>query len=84
MKNDKIIENDSIFHAYFMFIQLVIPSLPGYGFSSGARRPGFGFPAIATIFRRLMERLGHTKFYAMGGDLGAGITSDLATIYPKQ
>ncbi|ODM93886.1 Juvenile hormone epoxide hydrolase 2 [Orchesella cincta] len=62
--------------------ELIIPSLPGYGFSSGAARPGMGTVEMANIFKRLMDRLGHKKFYAIGGDWGAVITSDLATIYP--
>jgi juvenile hormone epoxide hydrolase len=64
--------------------ELIIPSLPGYGFSSGAARPGFGTVEMANIFKRLMERLGHKKFIAMGGDWGALITSDLATLYPDR
>lgn len=39
---------------------------------------------MANIFKRLMERLGHKKFYVMGGDWGALITSDISTIYPDR
>lgn len=43
-----------------------------------------GTTEIANILMRLMERLGHKKFYAMGGDWGAIITADLATVYPDR
>ncbi|CAL8103891.1 unnamed protein product [Orchesella dallaii] len=63
--------------------ELIIPSLPGYGWSSGAARPGLGTVEMANIFKRLMDRLGHKKFYAMGGDWGGFIVSDLASAYPE-
>ncbi|KAL4713752.1 hypothetical protein ACJJTC_004283 [Scirpophaga incertulas] len=62
--------------------RLVIPSLPGYGFSDAAVRPGLGVPQTAVIFKNLMERLGHKKFYVQGGDWGAGVASAVATLYP--
>lgn len=65
-------------------LQLIIPSLPGYGFSSAAGRTGLSPTQVANILKRLMSRLGHDKFFIMGGDWGALITSDMATIYPDK
>jgi microsomal epoxide hydrolase len=54
---------------------LVIPSLPGYGFSSPPARP-IGPRAVARIWRELMTQvLGYTHFAAQGGDWGAAVTS---------
>ncbi|CAL8074025.1 unnamed protein product [Orchesella dallaii] len=61
--------------------ELVIPSLPGFGFSEASSRAGLGPPEIAQIMRTLMLRLGHQKFYVQGGDWGSMIAGDMATIY---
>ncbi|XP_059061286.1 juvenile hormone epoxide hydrolase-like [Achroia grisella] len=65
-------------------IEVIIPSLPGYGFSDAAIRPGLSTVDIAVIFRNLMHRLGHNKFYVQGGDWGAIIGSNLATFFPDE
>ncbi|WP_030185548.1 epoxide hydrolase family protein [Streptomyces sp. NRRL S-813] len=52
---------------------LVIPSLPGFGFSSRPSRPGTSPEAAAAIFHRLMGALGYQKYGIQGGDLGSGI-----------
>lgn len=67
----------------FVF-ELVIPSLPGYGFSQGAVRPGLGAAQMAVIFKNLMQRLGFDKFYTQGGDWGSLITSNMAALYPEK
>jgi juvenile hormone epoxide hydrolase len=64
--------------------ELVIPSLPGYGFSDGAVRPGLGLVETAQIFVELMDRLGHKKFYIQGGDWGAAIGSTISKVYPEK
>ena len=57
---------------------LVIPSMPGYGFSDRPRRRGMDTAAIATIWRRLMtDFLGYERFLAHGGDWGAGVSTAL-------
>ncbi|KAF7988590.1 hypothetical protein HCN44_001163 [Aphidius gifuensis] len=66
----------------FIF-ELIIPSLPGYGFSQGAVRPGLAHAEIAVIFKNLMTRLGFNKFYAQGGDWGSIIVRDMAALYPE-
>ena len=53
---------------------VVIPSLPGYGFSGKPTTPGWDPAHIARAWTVLMKRLGYTKFVAQGGDWGALIT----------
>jgi pimeloyl-ACP methyl ester carboxylesterase len=52
---------------------VVIPSLPGYGFSGKPTEPGWGSERIARAWEVLMSRLGYTRYVAQGGDWGAGI-----------
>jgi pimeloyl-ACP methyl ester carboxylesterase len=53
---------------------VVIPSIPGYGYSGKPTAPGWGPDRIARAWVVLMKRLGYTKFVAQGGDWGAVIT----------
>ncbi|XP_025832017.1 juvenile hormone epoxide hydrolase 2-like [Agrilus planipennis] len=62
--------------------EVVVPSLPGYGFSDGASKPGLGPAQMAQIFNKLMYRLGYKKYYIQGGDWGAQIISIMGTLYP--
>ncbi|SIN11966.1 epoxide hydrolase family protein [Micromonospora cremea] len=55
---------------------LVIPSMPGYGFSGKPSMPGWDPQHIATAWIELMKRLGYTRYVAQGGDWGA-LISDL-------
>jgi len=57
---------------------LVIPSIPGYGFSGRPTTPGWGPARIARAWVELMKRLGYAKFVAQGGDWGAIITEVMA------
>jgi len=57
---------------------VVIPSLPGYGFSDKPKEPGWGLPRIARAWAQLMQRLGYTQYHAQGGDWGAGVTTWMA------
>ncbi|KAK5642977.1 hypothetical protein RI129_009144 [Pyrocoelia pectoralis] len=66
----------------FVF-EVIVPSLPGYGFSEASSKPGLGPPQTAAIFKILMERLGFKKFYIQGGDWGAIIATYYATLYPE-
>ncbi|CAH2098059.1 unnamed protein product [Euphydryas editha] len=66
---------------YDFAFEVVVPSLPGYGFSDAAIRPGLGVAQIAVIFKNLMNRLGHKKFYIQGGDWGSAIGSSMATLF---
>ena len=58
---------------------VVVPSIPGYGFSDIPTEKGMDTKRIAHLFFKLMtERLGYEKFIAHGGDTGSGITEDIA------
>jgi pimeloyl-ACP methyl ester carboxylesterase len=63
---------------------LVIPSLPGFGFSGKPTATGWGPERTARAWVVLMQRLGYTKFVAQGGDLGAGICTAMARQAPPQ
>ncbi|KAI4471871.1 epoxide hydrolase 1-related [Holotrichia oblita] len=69
---------------YGFVFELIIPSLPGYGFSQGAAKPGLGVPQVAVIFKNLMERLGFDKYYIQGGDWGAMIVTVMSILYPDK
>ncbi|HEV7778712.1 MAG TPA: epoxide hydrolase [Luteibacter sp.] len=56
---------------------LVIPSIPGCGFSARPTAPGWDTPRIARAWGMLMKRLGYTKYVAQGGDWGAVITEQM-------
>jgi len=57
---------------------VVIPSLPGFGFSDKPTEPGWRLPRIASAWAALMARLGYSHYVAQGGDWGAGVTSWMA------
>ena len=63
---------------------LVIPSLPGYGFSGKPTATGWGPVQIAHAWVELMKRLGYTKFVAQGGDWGAVVTDQIGVIAPPE
>ena len=58
---------------------LVIPSIPGYGYSGKPTTTGWDVPHIARAWVVLMKRLGYTNFVAQGGDWGSGIVEVMAT-----
>lgn len=62
---------------------LVIPSLPGYGFSVPLADPGWDVHRIATAFAGLMAELGYTRYGAQGGDWGSYISLELGRIDPE-
>lgn len=59
---------------------LVIPSIPGYGFSDKPREAGYSPQRMAEIFARLMARLGYARYGAQGGDYGSLISRILGRI----
>ncbi|MBC7898533.1 MAG: epoxide hydrolase [Saprospiraceae bacterium] len=63
---------------------IVIPSMPGYGFSGTPNELGWDPVRIARAWEVLMKRLGYSKFVASGGDWGDPITEQLAVLYPSQ
>ena len=56
---------------------VVIPSMPGYGYSGKPTKPGWDPPHIARAWVELMKRLGYSKFVAQGGDWGALVTEQM-------
>jgi len=62
---------------------VVIPSLPGFGFSDKPTEPGWRLPRIANAWAALMARLGYSHYVAQGGDWGAGVTSWMAKQHPS-
>jgi pimeloyl-ACP methyl ester carboxylesterase len=62
---------------------VVIPSLPGYGFSGKPAAPGWGPDRIARAWAVLMERLGYTRYVAQGGDWGTAISAAMARQAPQ-
>jgi pimeloyl-ACP methyl ester carboxylesterase len=59
---------------------LVIPSLPGFGFSGRPTETGWNLHRTAKAWSVLMDRLGYTRWFAQGGDLGASVTAELAAL----
>jgi len=57
---------------------VVVPSMPGYGFSERPAKPGMSVFAIADLWVELMRGLGYERFGAQGGDLGAAVSIALA------
>jgi pimeloyl-ACP methyl ester carboxylesterase len=63
---------------------IVVPSLPGYGFSGKPTTPGWDIPRIARTWVTLMKRLGYTRFVAAGGDVGAQVVDELGVQAPPE
>lgn len=63
---------------------LVIPSIPGFGFSGPTRSKGWGIHRIARAWAVLMERLGYQRYGAHGGDWGSGISRALGAVAPTR
>lgn len=61
---------------------VIVPSLPGYGFSSAPSTAGTGSRAIAGIWNDLMASLGYERYGAQGGDIGSGVSIWLARLFP--
>ena len=62
---------------------VVIPSMPGYGFSGKPTSTGWGPERIARAWAELMKRLGYTRYVAQGGDQGAGVTDAMGRQAPE-
>ena len=63
---------------------LVIPSLPGYGFSDRPAEPGWGIGRIADAWAELMDRLGYDRFGAAGSDWGTSVSTLLGLRHPDR
>jgi pimeloyl-ACP methyl ester carboxylesterase len=62
---------------------LVLPSLPGYGFSGEPAEIGWDLGRTAKAWAELMHRLGYTRYVAQGGDVGAGVTDAMSRQAPE-
>jgi pimeloyl-ACP methyl ester carboxylesterase len=62
---------------------LVLPSLPGYGFSAEPVEVGWDLGRTAKAWAELMHRLGYTRYVAQGGDVGAGVTDTISRQAPE-
>jgi pimeloyl-ACP methyl ester carboxylesterase len=63
---------------------VIVPSLPGYGFSSAAQNVGMDTFAIASLWAELMSGLGYDHFAAQGGDWGASVATCLGFMFPER
>ncbi|HJZ49782.1 MAG TPA: epoxide hydrolase [Roseiflexaceae bacterium] len=63
---------------------VVVPSIPGFGFSTPVRETGWTTGRIAKAFAELMRRLGYERYGAHGGDIGAGVAGGLSPIDPDR
>jgi pimeloyl-ACP methyl ester carboxylesterase len=61
---------------------LVLPSLPGYGFSGEPAEVGWDLARTARAWSELMRRLGYDRYVAQGGDVGAGVTDSMGRLGP--
>jgi pimeloyl-ACP methyl ester carboxylesterase len=61
---------------------LVLPSIPGYGFSGEPRDLGWNVARMGLAWAELMRRLGYTRYVAQGGDVGAGVTDAMGRQAP--
>jgi pimeloyl-ACP methyl ester carboxylesterase len=62
---------------------VVVPSLPGYGWSGPTTQPGWDVKRVAQAWAALMARLGYDRYGAQGGDWGAMISAQLAALDPE-
>ena len=64
--------------------QVVVPSLPGFGFSDAPTAPGVSSRQIARLWAELMGGLGYERFGAQGGNIGAGVSTWLGFDHPER
>src|SRR5258705_3007776 len=62
---------------------LVLPSIPGYGFSGEPAELGWNAGRVAQAWAKLMPRLGYTRYVAQGGDVGAAVTDAMGRQAPE-
>ncbi|BDT89216.1 epoxide hydrolase family protein [Nocardia cyriacigeorgica] len=63
---------------------VVIPSLPGFGFSGPVTEAGWTVERIATAWAELMSRLGYERFGVQGGDIGAAVSPEVGRVAPQR
>ena len=63
---------------------LVLPSIPGFGFSGPTRETGWEYRRVARAFAELMRRLGYARYGVQGGDWGSAISRELGRVHPDR
>jgi epoxide hydrolase len=63
---------------------VVVPSVPGFGFSAAPREAGFSVARVARMWAELMSRLGYERYGTQGGDLGVYIAPEVAKVAPDR
>ncbi|GJQ78771.1 Jheh2 [Trypoxylus dichotomus] len=63
--------------------EVIVPSLPGFGFSEAASKPGLGAAQMAVVLHNLMKRIGFQTYYIQGGDWGSIIGGIMSSKYPE-
>jgi len=63
---------------------MVVPSIPGFGFSGPTRERGWNVTRVARAWDSLMGRLGYQRYGAQGGDWGSAISRELGVIVPER
>lgn len=63
---------------------VVVPSIPGHGFSTRPTRPGMNYSVVADLWVALMDRLGYRRFGTQGGDWGSWVSAALALQHPDR
>jgi epoxide hydrolase len=63
---------------------LVLPTIPGFGFSGPTRETGWEIRRVAAAFAELIERLGYQRYGVQGGDWGAAISRELGRTHPDR
>ncbi|MEO8777497.1 MAG: alpha/beta hydrolase [Rhodanobacter sp.] len=66
----------------FRSFDVVVPSLPGFGFSPAPAESGKSSRSVAQLWHALMRDLGYPRYFAQGGDIGSGVSTWLARLYP--
>ncbi|XP_063541559.1 juvenile hormone epoxide hydrolase-like [Cydia strobilella] len=66
----------------FVF-EIVVPNLPGYGYSEATSKPGLALYQMGIIMKNLMLRLGKQQFYIHAGDVGHVVGDAIATLFPE-
>lgn len=64
---------------------VIVPSIPGFGYSEGAHKVGMDYTSVSRIFMKLCtQRLGYEKVMLQGGDWGMVITQAMSILYPEK
>lgn len=77
----QMLDLNDLLDAEFAEFEVVIASLPGFGFSGAPRRPGMSERGAAVLMHDVMAALGHRRYAVHGSDFGAGVAQEMAIAY---